>query len=110
MSQQLIDRSPDLKRLRDEGYHLEIRSGYLLVEGIPYVNSRREIKFGTLVTNLVLAGNVTARPDDHVAHFSGEYPCNDDGTEIDKIRNQSGQRLLADGVTIQHSFSAKPVP
>ena len=110
MSQQLIDRSPDLKKLRDEGYHLEIRSGYLLVEGIPYVNSRREIKFGTLVINLVLAGNVTARPDDHVAHFSGEYPCNDDGTEIDKIRNQSGQRLLADGVTIQHSFSAKPVP
>jgi hypothetical protein len=110
MSQQLIDRSPDLKKLRDEGYHLNIRSGYLLVEGIPYVNSRREIKFGTLVMNLVLAGNVTARPDDHVAHFSGEYPCNDDGIEIDKIRNQSGRRLLADGVTIQHSFSAKPVP
>ena len=110
MSQQLIDRSPDLKKLRDEGYHLEIRYGYLLVKDVPYVNSHREVKFGTLVTNLVLVGDITARPDDHVAHFSGEYPCNDDGTEIDRIRNQTGERSLADGVTIQHSFSAKPVP
>jgi len=110
MSQQLISRSADLKKLRDEGYDLEIRSGFLLVKDVPYVNSRKEVKRGVLVMKLVLAGDVTARPDDHVAHFSGEYPCNEDGTEIGKIRNTSGERTLADGVVVQHSFSARPKP
>ena len=31
MSHRLISRSADLKQLRDEGYHLEIRGGHLLV-------------------------------------------------------------------------------
>src|SRR5581483_356266 len=36
MSRQLISRSPDLQRLENEGYNLEIRSGYLLVRDVPY--------------------------------------------------------------------------
>ena len=110
MSQQPISRSADLKKLRDEGYDLEIRSGFLLVKDVPYVTSRKEVRRGILVMKLVLAGDVTSRPDDHVAHFSGEHPCNEDGTEIAKIKNASGERALADGVVIQHSFSAKPKP
>jgi hypothetical protein len=110
MSQQPINRSADLKKLRDEGYDLEIRSGFLLVKDVPYVNSRKEVQRGILVMKLVLAGDETSRPDDHVAHFSGEHPCNEDGTEIAKIKNASSERSLADGVVIQHSFSAKPKP
>jgi hypothetical protein len=110
MSQRPISRSADLKKLRDEGYDLEIRSGFLLVKGVPYVNARKEVKCGTLVIKLVLAGDETSRPDNHVAHFAGEYPCTEDGIEIAKIRNSSGERSLAEGVVIQHSFSAKPKP
>ncbi len=110
MSQLPISRSADLKKLRDEGYDLEIQAGYLLVKDVPYVNSRKEIKRGILVAKLVLAGDETARPDDHVAYFAGEHPCREDGTEIGKIKNSSGERTLADGVVIQHSFSAKPKP
>jgi hypothetical protein len=110
MSEQLISRSPDLKRLRDEGYDLEIRGGYLLVKGIPYVNSRKEVARGILVSRLVLAGDVTARPDDHVAHFAGDHPCRADGTEIEKIKNASNRQTLADGVEVDHTFSAKPKP
>jgi ThiF family len=110
MSHQLINRSPDLKRLQDEGYDLEIRSGFLLVKDVPYVNSRREVKRGILVSKLILAGDVTTRPDDHVAYFAGDHPCRADGTEIEQIKNASGERALADGVVIQHSFSAKPKP
>ena len=29
MSQRLISLSPDLKRLRDEGYEVEVRAGFL---------------------------------------------------------------------------------
>jgi hypothetical protein len=110
MSQRPISRSADLKKLREEGYDLEIRSGCLLVKDVPYVNSRKEVKRGILAMKLVLADDETARPDDHVAYFSGDHPCDEDGNEIAKIKNTSGERSLAEGVVIQHSFSAKPKP
>jgi hypothetical protein len=110
MSQRPINHSPDLKKVRDEGYDLEIRSGCLLVKDVPYVNSRKEVKRGILAMKLVLAGDETSRPDDHVAYFTGDHPCNEDGTEIAQIKHVSGERSLADGVVMQHSFSAKPKP
>lgn len=110
MSQRPINRSADLKRLRDEGYDLDVRSGCLLVKDVPYVNASKEIKRGTLVIKLVLAGEQTGRPDTHVAYFSGDHPCNEDGSEIAKIKHGSNAHSLADGVPVNHSFSAKPKP
>ena len=110
MSQRPINRSRDLKKLRDEGYDLEVRSGCLLVKDVPYVNSGKEIKRGILVIKLVLADDQTGQPDTHVAYFSGEYPCNEDGTPIEKIKHGSGAQSLAEGVTVEHTFSAKPKP
>ncbi|MBS1993461.1 MAG: ThiF family adenylyltransferase [Cyanobacteria bacterium SZAS LIN-3] len=110
MSRQLINRSPDLKKLQNEGYDLEIRSGYLLVHSVPYVDSNKNVMRGTLVAKLVLAGDKTAKPDDHVAYFMGDHPCESDGNEIAEIKHQSGSRELAKDVVIQHSFSAKPKP
>ncbi|MGO9603119.1 MAG: ThiF family adenylyltransferase [Candidatus Binataceae bacterium] len=110
MSHPLISHSSDLQKLQNEGYELHIRSGFLLVTGVPYLNLRREVKRGTLVFKLVLAGDKTARPDDHVAFFAGEHPCNADGTEIAKIKHSSNHQALAEGVVIEHLFSAKPLP
>ena len=110
MSQRPISRSADLKKLREEGYDLEIRSGCLLVKDVPYVNSLKEVKRGILVMKLVLADDETVRPDDHIAYFDGDHPCWEDGAEIAKIKHGSGDRSLAEGVAIRHSFSAKPKP
>jgi len=107
MSHQLISRSPDLKRLRDEGYDIKVQSGYLLVNDVPYVNSNKEVKRGVLVSTLTLAGNVTDRPDKHVMYFAGDHPCNQDGSEIRQIKHGSGRTNLGD-ITVDHSFSAKP--
>ena len=108
MSQRPINRSADLKKLRDEGYDMEVRSGCLLVKDVPYVNSCKEVKRGILVIKLVLADDQTGRPDTHVAYFSGEHPCNEDGAEIEK--HGSNAHSLAEGVVVSHSFSAKPKP
>jgi hypothetical protein len=108
MSQQLISHNPDLKKLRDEGYDVEVRSGYLLVKDVPYVNVRREVRRGILVSTLTLAGDVTTTPDNHVAYFEGDHPCRSDGTEIEQIKNPSGGKELAKGVVVNHTFSAKP--
>lgn len=108
MSQQLISRSPDLKRLRDEGYDLEVRGGHLLVKHVPYVDANREIKYGTLVSQLDLAGDVTTTPSTHVALFAGQYPCNKDGSEIAQIKHQSQKTRVLPDLEVDHSFSSKP--
>jgi hypothetical protein len=108
MSQQLINRSPDLKKLRAEGYDVEIRSGHLLVKDVPYVNARREVKRGILVSTLTLAGDATTTPDNHVAYFVGDHPCRPDGREIGQIKNASDRKVLTEGLVVDHTFSAKP--
>jgi hypothetical protein len=108
MSPRLISRSPDLQRLRDAGFDIDVRAGYLLVKDVPYVNEGREIKRGMLVSTLRLANDVTDRPDTHVVHWAGEYPCSKDGVRIGQITHSSAENNLGDGIIVQHSFSNKP--
>lgn len=110
MSQELINHNPDLKKLKDEGYAVEVREGYLLVHEVPYVNSNRQIKYGVLVSDLTsLAGDKTVSPiKQHVAYFIGEHPCNNDGTLIKGIQHNSQNQQLGKDIVINHSFSNKP--
>jgi len=108
MSHLLINRSPDLNRLRDEGYDIEIRSGHLLVKNIPYVNAQKEIKFGTLVSELSLSGDVTVVPGTHVVYFMGEQPCHKDGSEINQLKHNIQDQTLAANLVVNRSFSNKP--
>jgi hypothetical protein len=108
MSHQLINLSADLKRLRDEGYEVEVRANYLLVHSVPYVNAQKQIAFGTLVSELTLAGNLAVRPSTHVIQFAGSHPCSKDGTPIIQISHASATQQLAPGLIVQHSFSNKP--
>lgn len=108
MSQQLISRSGDLKRLRDEGFDVEVRGNHLMIKNVPYVNSKKEIKFGILVSELTVAGDVTTKPSTHVVHFAGDYPCDKEGVEITGIKHQSAEKSLDQDLVVHHSFSSKP--
>ena len=108
MSQRPISLSKDLQQLREDGYDIKIQAGYLLLMDVPYVNARCEILRGTLVSKLNLAGDVTLQPEDHVAYFAGQQPCDSKGSPLTKIITTSTRTTLADGVTIDHAFSAKP--
>ncbi|MGB4770398.1 MAG: ThiF family adenylyltransferase [Chitinophagaceae bacterium] len=108
MSQQLISHSPDLSRLRDVGYEIEVCGGYLITHHIPYVNARCEIAYGKLITALNLNGNTTARPPDHVIQFMGEHPCHKDGSIITQIQHAAQNTKLFDGIVMNFSFSNKP--
>lgn len=105
MSQQLISRSSDLRKLRDEGYDVEIRSGYLLIKDVPYVNVKKEVKRGILVSELTLAGDVTTTPSTHV-------PCLRESilaTRRDLHSKRSGMGVASNWPRIsQYSFSSKP--
>lgn len=110
VSQKLISRSADLSRLRSDGYNIETRDGYLLVHDVPYVDHHKQVRRGTLVAKLVLAGDDVSVPGTHTIHFAGDYPHNADGTPIEKFRCNSDTKTLCDGVTVNHQFSAKPQP
>ena len=108
MSQQLISRSPDLKRLQDDGYEIEIRADYLLLRNIPYVTQQSEVAYGVLVSELTLAGDATVRPSTHVVSFAGEMPCDENGTPIAAISLSNDRKTLANGLMIDREFSSKP--
>ncbi len=109
MSLQLINHSPDLKQLRNEGFEMEIKGGYLLIHQIPFVNHSKEIKRGTLISVLDLANNEkTVKPSSHVIYFYGDYPCNKDGSPIEGIRHSSANQKIMDGIEVNHMFSNKP--
>ena len=108
MSQSLISRSPDLKRLEDEGFEIEVRAGYLILKNIPYATKANEVQLGSLVSVLDLAGNKTAKPRSHEVMFNGEMPCDKNGRELVEIQHSSQRQDLGDGITVNHSFSSKP--
>lgn len=111
MQQQLINHSPDLKQLHDEGYAVEIddTGGQILVRHVPYLNASLEIKYGVLVCALTLATPTCAgRPGDHTILFCGETPHNANGTKLDAIINNSNQQHLTEHIITDHMFSTKP--
>jgi ThiF family len=111
MSRRPIDRSPDLKKLRDEGYDIAIRSGYLVMKDVPYLNANKEIKRGVLISKLELSNDKANPPQDHVAQFAGEFPCHKDGRAIEQIGSTAPSPLkIDDDLTANFSFSAKPKP
>jgi len=108
MSQPLISRSPHLLRLRNEGYNLDTREGYLLVRDVPYVNAQRQVCKGVLVMALNLTADVAVSPSDHTAHFIGDCPCDSQGRPLEQIINSSGTNQLMPDLVVNHFFSAKP--
>ncbi len=108
MSLQLISRNPDLKRLMDEGYFIQVKGGLLLMYEVPYVDSQKHVCFGTLVSSLILAGDVTQKPDTHVVHFIGELPCDAYGKPLTAVVNQSADFPLGNGMVAKHMLSSKP--
>lgn len=108
MSPAPFARSADLKLLREEGYLVQIKSNFLVLREVPYLNAKKELKRGALVSTLNMAGDVTQVPDTHVMHWIGEYPCNVDGSPIEALRHQDNPTDLGQSLIARHGFSNKP--
>src|SRR5436190_9615246 len=108
MSQELINRSTDLKKLRDDGYEIEVRGTKLLISSVPYLNASLDVCYGTHVTVLELAGDTTKKPEDHVISFMGEQPRRKDGSEIESIKHSVANQDIGDGIVVNRTFSNKP--
>lgn len=107
MSPELLKRSPDLTRLRQEGYAIKVIGGLLLLCDVPYVNEKKQVRRGILIAPLDLAGDATCPPRTHVVHFVGERPCDSAGNPL-SIFHQAGPFNLGHGIVANFSFSQKP--
>lgn len=107
MSNSPTSHSPDLRKLQDEGYEIEIRGGLLLVHHVPYVNSSKEVAYGILASKLELANDRTVKPRDHVAQFIGGIPHDTHGRPL-SILHQQAAHDMGHGLTASCSFSSKP--
>ena len=107
MSLELTTRSLDLKRLRDEGFEVEIHGEYLVIHHVPYLNSKKEFIYGSLVTELTLVDPTLAgSPRDHTVHLIGELPCDIDGNKLSFVNNSNGS-ILGD-IHVNHYLSSAP--
>lgn len=108
MSRALFSLNPDLARLRSEGYFIRIQGNFLVMLEVPYVDAQRQVRFGTLVSPLDLAGDRTRKPETHVMNWDGVFPCNADGTPLQGISHAAPNTDLGHGLTARYSFSSKP--
>lgn len=109
MSSLLINlKHKDIVNLLNDGYTVEVYSGYLIIKDIPYVNSKTEVKEdGILICSLDQSGQEIIKPSCHTIYFCGEYPCDKKGRTLDKIRNTE-QRINISSYTTTFRFSSKP--
>ena len=109
MSRRPIDRSPALKKLRDEGFDIEVVDGYLLMHDVPYVNDKREVKRGILMAALDLTNDIAQPPSDHQAKWAGDCPCNEDGSIMQGLGPSQAPTVIS-GHQVKWNFSCKPKP
>lgn len=107
MSQQPISRSPDLSRLRTEGYDIVVSHGHLLVRDVPYLDSSGQIVRGVLAKALTLNADVADRPGDHTAYLAGPQPFDIARQGLDVV-NSSGSFNLTPELIAQFRLSRKP--
>jgi len=97
--------------MRNDGYNLEIRNGYLLVKDVPYVTASAAVREdGVLIAKLdtqVTEGHEqTRKPEHHVAYWTGEHPCHADGRKLRSFENLSDAQDFGGGVKADFTFSA----
>jgi len=109
MSPQLISRSPDLARLRSEGYDIVAHEGYLELKDVPYLNKSGVVLRGTLVAVIdSMSGDRLGPPNDHTVYFAGDWPCDDKGKPLSTINSCGPGQTFAPDLVTNHKFSAKP--
>src|SRR5438045_2279172 len=92
MSQLQISRSPDLSRLRAEGYNVSVEGGYLVMRDVPYVTPSKQSARCMIADPY---NDASGRPNDHTMWVSGEKPSDENGQPLMKY-------LAGDGPLQQH--------
>lgn len=103
----LVARSPDLARLVEEGYDVEVRDGNLLVHHVPYVNATGQVDRCILVSELSTNGERTIQPGRHEMWVVGGLPHNHQGNVVSIVHDQNPHDF-GGGLVASCGMSGKP--
>lgn len=103
----LVAHSPDLVKLVEEGYDVEIRDANLLVHHVPYVNATGEADYCILVSELSTSGERTIAPGRHEVWIVGDVPHDHQGKKISIIADENSHDY-GDGLVASCRLSGKP--
>lgn len=106
MSTQLIDHNLDLKKLKDEDYNISIINGHIVINGIPYVNTEKEVSFASIFCPFNLLGNKITQQE-HTVRFTGDHPCNKNGDKMSLVINNNEIPLTED-IVGHYQLSSRP--
>jgi ThiF family len=113
MSETLISRNPDLAKLEAAGLRLRIIEGaatHLIVDGVPAVNSRRELVFGSLYSPLEIDQNRKTRspvPSHQCWWIGSEAPCHPSGAIMTEFLSNPNPENKGDDITTVVGYSMK---
>ncbi|RIH63438.1 ThiF family adenylyltransferase [Mariniphaga sediminis] len=106
----LVNHNQDIRQLYEKGYALSVDSGYLAIRDIPYLDEKKNLQIGAIVSKLVYVDEKKVKQEDHQIFFCGTHPCQLDGS---LIRNLGGGptklQLVSADIVVQRSFSNKPL-
>jgi hypothetical protein len=108
MSRELLDLSPDLLKLRNEGFEIAIRQNYVVITNVPYLNSEMKVDRATLVAKLIVTGDRAGIPDNHVMSFAGSFPYRAKGEKFSNLGGPGAKQILGEGLIVNFQFSQKP--
>lgn len=107
MSHTKIALDPHLRKLRDEGFNLEVRANHLLVHDMPHVTPLKTVAYGTLAMPLNMIGDKVGPPSKHTAKFLGDCPSAADGQPLVIVTGCSQEDWGAGPIPV-HVLSGKP--
>lgn len=103
----LVNHNPDLQQIINEGYEVEISNSDLIIHNIPYVNDKKQIRYGSIISHSKITG-FTLTPNDHQVLWTGEYPCDHNGSQMTSLVGGTNNEKIREGLVATHSFSQKP--
>ncbi len=113
MFHQLVNHNDDIRRLVEKGYAIAFDgNNYLLIRDIPYLDHKRQLQIGAMVTKFVDIGNDRIVQDNHEIFFAGSHPHSLDGSPITNLGGGTTNLALSESskdVIVERSFSNKPV-
>lgn len=107
MSQLPISRSPDLSRLRAEGYNISVEGGHLVMRDVPYLTPSKQIARGILADPY---NDASGQPANHTMWMSGEKPCDENGQPLLRYLAGDGplhNQPISENLVAQWYFSIK---
>lgn len=103
----LVGHSPDLVKLVEEEFDVEVRAENLLVHHVPYVNAAGEVARCILVSELSTNGERTIEPARHEVWVVGSVPYDHQGNKIPIVIEES-EIDFGGGILASCRLSGKP--